>query len=234
MTQNKGVLYLIPTNISDDNFNVIPNYTLSIIETINIFIVEEIKSARKFIKKISNKNINEIIFTVYNEHNKITDENYLEPCLKGQNIGLLSESGTPCIADPGKDIVLQAHQLNIKVVPLVGPSSIIMALMSSGLNGQNFAFVGYLPIKKNLRQKRIKELEYLSYKLNQTQIFIETPYRNQQLFDDILATCKENTLLSIASEITSKDEYISTKTIKNWKKNYIKIDKKNTIFILMS
>jgi 16S rRNA (cytidine1402-2'-O)-methyltransferase len=152
--------------------------------------------------------------------------------LEGKNIGLLSEAGTPCIADPGSDIVKIAHEKNIKIIPLIGPSSIILSLMASGFNGQNFAFHGYLPIENNARSKKIKELEKTLFREDQTQIFIETPYRNMKLLNSILENCSNKTNLCIASDITLDSEFIISKSIYNWKKNIPEINKKPTIFLL--
>ena len=187
MNSEKGNLYLIPTTLGDNEpLEVLPISVKKIIEQTNVYIVENEKTARRFIKKISSgKSQSSLqIFPL----NKFTDASilpeFLEPCLKGIHVGLLSEAGCPGIADPGADIVRLAHQKNIKVVPLVGPSSILMAMMSSGMNGQSFTFNGYLPIDKNERKNEIKRLERLSFEQNQSQIFIETPYRNNKMLEE--------------------------------------------------
>ncbi len=205
-----------------------------IINSIKYFIVEDIRTARRFLKKIDKEiNIDELIFFALNKH---TDKNqiseYLKPVFEGNNIGIISEAGTPCIADPGNIIVGMAHNFNIKVVPLVGPSSIVLAMMASGLNGQNFAFNGYLPIKDNERKNKIKTLEIISAKENQSQIFMETPYRNNKLLKEILNTCRKDTFLCIASNITAKNEFIKTMTIDEWKTNIPDLNKKPSIFII--
>ncbi len=235
MNLNKGKLYLIPTTLGEGDFKkVIPSYNIEIIKTIDEFIVEEIKTARRFLKKIGfYLNFNDITFHILNEHtDKIDISSYLDSISLGKDIGLMSEAGTPCVADPGAEIVKIAHKKNIKIVPLIGPSSILLSIMASGFNGQNFAFVGYLPIKILERKRKIRELEKLVYQKNQTQIFIEAPYRNNQLLETILKTCYDETLLCIACNLTLADEFISTKTIKQWRKQSPDIHKKTTIFLL--
>lgn len=232
---SKGTLYLIPTPLSDGTISsVIPEGTLRIIRGLQTFIVEELRTARRFLVKaeIPGK-IDDLTFFVFNEHTNDTDlEQFLAPLLEGQSIGLLSEAGVPCVADPGALIVRNAHQMGIKVVPLTGPSSILLALMASGFNGQNFAFIGYLPTDPNLRTKRIREIEQKTKVSDQTQIFIETPYRNLQLLNAIIATCNPETMLCVATDITSDQEFILTKSIRSWKQIKPDIHKKNTIFLL--
>ena len=204
----KGKLYLIPSTIGESPIdNVIPAYNKYVINEIDIYIVEEIRTARRFLKKAGLvKPIDDLTFFVLNEHSKPEEiDNYLDAIQKGENIGLLSEAGVPCIADPGADIVRIAQQKNIEVVPLVGPSSILLALMASGFNGQQFAFLGYLPVDKNLRINKIKEIERNVFQKNETQIFIETPYRNNQLIESLLQTCRNETLLCIATDITLRN-----------------------------
>ena len=173
-------------------------------------------------------------FFELNKHTNIDNINsYFNPIYKGFDIGLLSEAGMPCIADPGSIIVNLAHKNNIRVIPLVGPSSILLALIASGMNGQNFAFHGYLPVSKNNRILKIKQLEKISFSEKQAQIFMETPYRNNQLLSDLINTCNPNTMLSIASEICSKNEFIQTKTIAEWKKIIVPdLNKKPSVFVL--
>jgi 16S rRNA (cytidine1402-2'-O)-methyltransferase len=174
-----------------------------------------------------------LFFYVLNEHTKPEEVfNYLEMIEKGKNIGLLSEAGVPCIADPGADIVKIAQEKNIDVIPLIGPSSILLSLMSSGFNGQNFAFLGYLPIDKKQRTDKLKDIERNIYQNNQTQIFIEAPYRNNQLIEAILNTCRNETMLCIACELTTDNEFIKTKSISNWKKTKFDFHKKNTVLLL--
>ena len=232
---NKGKLYLIPTIIGEGTEqDTLPSTTLNIIKKINIFIVENIRTARRHIRKIDKqKNIDNITFYSYGKHDFLAlDNDFLPHILSGKNVGLLSEAGLPCIADPGSKIVAYAHDFQIDVVPLTGPSSIFLALMSSGLNGQNFSFNGYLPINKIERIKSIKKLEKLARKTGQTQIFMETPYRNNQLIQILLETCGYNTKLSIASNITLKEAYIKTKTIAEWRQKNINLHKIPTIFLM--
>ncbi len=213
---------------------IMPPYNKIIIDQIDEFIVEDARTARRFLKSAGySKSLDQIIFHLLNKHTN-TSELYmfLDSVKKGKNIGLLSEAGCPCIADPGAEIVKIAHQENLKVIPLVGPSSIIMGLMASGFNGQNFAFVGYLPIDSTLRIKKLKELEFLVFQKNQTQIFIETPYRNQKLFDDIIKTCSKEIMLCIATDITLPTESIQTKYISEWKNTNPDFHKKTTVFLL--
>lgn len=228
-------VYLIPTTLGDSPVeNVIPTYVVDIINSTNHYIVENIKTARRFLIKAGIKTkIDDLTFYELNKHSNPTQyDSYLNPIANNENVGIISEAGTPGVADPGADIVDIAHRKNIPVVPLVGPSAILLSVMASGLNGQSFAFVGYLPIKKNERIKRIKELEWKSQTENQTQLFIEAPYRNNNLLDDIITTCDPNTKLCIASDITLETEYIKTNTIKNWRKGVPNLHKRPTIFLI--
>ena len=231
----KGKLYLIPTTLGDtEPLEVLPMSVKKIIEQVDHYIVENEKTARRFIKKISPRK-SQPSLTIY-LLDKFTDElevqHYLDVCLQGINVGLLSEAGVPAVADPGASIVMLAHKKQIKVVPLVGPSSIMMAMMSSGLNGQNFAFNGYLPIDKNDRKKSIKQLEKLSYDKNQSQLFIETPYRNEKMFADLIQTLSDETLLCLAVNITLANEYINTMPVGLWKHEKLDLHKKPAIFII--
>jgi len=234
----KGKLYLIPCplGIWDNSLQTIPAETLQIIPQLNTFIVEDIRTARRYIKKVfAEANIDGMTFHLLNKHiNYDTILEYLDVAEKGESIGLLSEAGCPAVADPGAQIVEIAHEKNIDVMPLVGPSSIILALMASGFNGQNFAFTGYLPIEKTERIKAIKNLEQTSAKQNQSQIFIETPFRNNHLLADILSVCREDTRLCIATEITTPQQFCYTKSIHAWRKIKIDLHKKNTVFVLMA
>ena len=197
--------------------------------------VENIKVSATFIKKTyPQKEINYDNFELLNEDNPIETSKHLSPCIDGKNIGLLSDAGCPNIADPGSKLILHAHENNIKVIPLVGPSSIFLAMMGSGLNGNNFSFNGYLPIDENERSRKIKKLEIISLKNNQSQIFIETPYRNQKLLNEFLKVLNNNTYLCIAKNIGSNNEYIKTKKIHEWKKLKFTIDKEPTIFVFHS
>lgn len=230
-----GKLYLIPTTLGEtEPLEVMPLSVKKVVEQIDYYIVENEKSARKFIKKISPKksqsSLNLMLLDKYAED--IETARYLDICREGVNVGLLSEAGVPAVADPGASIVKMAHQNNIQVVPLVGPSSILMAMMSSGMNGQNFAFNGYLPIDKSDKKKAIKELERLSKDKNQSQIFIETPYRNEKMFSDLKSTLTPTTFLCIAVDITLPSEFIKSMMIKDWKHQQPNLHKKPAIFII--
>ena len=197
--------------------------------------MENIKVSIDFIKKTyPQKEINYDNFELLNEDDPVETSKHLSACIDGKNIGLLSDAGCPNIADPGSKLILHAHENNIKVIPLVGPSSIFLAMMGSGLNGNNFSFNGYLPIDKNERSRKIKKLEIISLKNNQSQIFIETPYRNQKLLNEFLKVLNNNTYLCIAKNIGSNNEYIKTKKIHEWKKLKFTIDKEPAIFVFHS
>jgi 16S rRNA (cytidine1402-2'-O)-methyltransferase len=232
---DKGKLYLIPTILGEGTQGTtLPSPILKAIKEIDIFIVENLRTARRHIKKIDReKNIDTTTFYSYGKHDTLNlEQDFLPHILSGQDVGLLSEAGLPCVADPGSEIVAYAHDFQIDVVPFVGPSSILLALMASGLNGQNFAFTGYLPIDKSERTKTIRQLEKLIKKTGQTQIFMETPYRNNQLIEALLKTCSNNTKLCIASDITLSTENIKTQTIDEWKQTDINIHKKPAIFLI--
>jgi len=232
---DKGNLYLIPSLLGDSDANSsLPNTASNHIKEINVFIVENVRSARRFIKKIyKEKDIDNCTFYAYGKHDRVNlEEDFLPHILNGEDVGVISEAGLPCIADPGSKIVEYAHDFQIKVIPLIGPSSIFLALMASGLNGQNFVFHGYLPIDKKERERKIKQMENDARRLNQTQIFMETPYRNQPLFDALIKFCSKNVKLCIATNITFPSEEIRTKTIAEWKQEKINIHKKPTIFLL--
>ena len=233
----KGKIYLIPTTLGDSEINsVLPESIRNTVDNISFFIVENLRSARRYIRKLlSDKDINSLNFFELNKHTDLNEiSNFLKPALSGNDIGIISEAGNPGIADPGANIVEIAHRKGIQVIPLVGPSSILLALISSGLNGQNFAFNGYLPVKPDERVKKIHFLEIRSKTEGQSQIFMETPYRNMKILDDILNNCKKNTLLCIASDITLETEFIKTKMIVDWKKQKVQINKRPTIFILQA
>lgn len=228
-------LYLIPVTLGDTDINrVLPSHNLEVIKTIKHFIVENIRSARRFLKKCDPSiNIDELTFYELNKHTKLEMiSTYLEPIKKGENIGIISESGCPAIADPGADVVSIAQKRGYKIVPLVGPSSILMSLMASGFNGQSFAFQGYLPIDNSEKIRKIKQLESRSYSENQTQIFIETPYRNQKLAEDLIANCKPKTKMCIAMNISLDNEYIVTKTMKEWKGKLPEMHKQLCVFLI--
>lgn len=228
-------IYLIPASLGSDKTNhFLPNLIFSVINKINYYIVENERSARRYLIKLGIKTpIDDLQFYILDKNTELSEiDKFLDPARQGNNMGVISEAGTPGVADPGAGIVEIAHRENIRVVPLVGPSSILLALMASGLNGQNFAFTGYLPIQKDEKTKRIKQLEMRSGKENQSQIFMETPYRNQKMLDDLFKTCSPQTRLCIATDITMDSECIKTKTIAEWKVNPPNIHKRPTIFIL--
>ncbi len=231
----KGKLYLIPTRLGDDvPLEVLPISIKKVLEQVNHYIVENEKPARRFIKKISpSKSQRSLIINTVNKYTDVSEiPNYLSPCLNGESIGLLSDAGCPGIADPGAEVVKIAHEKNIPVTPLVGPSSIVLAMMSSGMNGQNFTFNGYLPIDKNERKSTIKHLERISFERDQAQIFIETPYRNDKMFADLKAILQPNTRLCIACDITLTTEYIATKTVEEWNKEDIDLHKRPSIYVI--
>ncbi|HTB33216.1 MAG TPA: SAM-dependent methyltransferase [Bacteroidia bacterium] len=235
MGNEKGILYLIPSLLGDAPVeNSLPSYNIEIIRSIDEFIVEDLRSARRFLIKAKiEKPIDSLIFHLYNEHSKNADvASVMHGLMNGKNVGLISEAGCPSIADPGAEIIQFAHRNNIRVVPLVGPSSILMALISSGLNGQNFAFNGYLPKKEPDRIKALKQVETLAWQKNQTQIFIETPYRNDSLLKDILNACREETMLCVASDITLNSEFIKTQSIRDWKNSKRVFNDHPAVFLL--
>jgi 16S rRNA (cytidine1402-2'-O)-methyltransferase len=230
-----GTLYLIPTTLGDtEPLEVLPLTIKRTIEGISHYIVENEKSARRFIKKITPRKTQALLeiylLNKYTEPEILPD--YIKPCLQGQDMGVLSEAGCPGIADPGAAIVKLAHENGIRVVPLVGPSSIILTLMASGLNGQNFAFNGYLPIEAQERRKFLKSLEKKSRELGQTQLFMETPYRNDKLFTELIRTLRADTLLCIAADLTLKTEWIRTRTILEWTNLTPELHKRPAIYAL--
>lgn len=230
-----GKVYLIPTVLHDDEkaLEALPSYILDAIKDCTVFFVENEKTARRFFKKLWK----EMVIDSYEWHaiHKAEDAvrtKFIQLLKEGKNIGVVSEAGCPGIADPGQILVEAAQQINASIHPLVGPSSILLALMASGMNGQCFQFVGYLPIESSARKKAIKELEEYSHKKNCTQIFIETPYRNNQLVNDVLNTCKSETKFCIAVDITASTESIKTKTVKEWKQKVPELNKRPAIFLL--
>lgn len=230
-----GTLYLIPSPISQENIAwVLPAAVQQCVAGLSHFIVEHPKTARQFLKQIGCKQpLQALQMQILNEHTSSKDlPELLQPLLAGHDVGLLSEAGCPAVADPGAELIRLAHKNNIAVMPLVGPSSILLALMASGLNGQCFAFHGYLPVESAARVQKIMELEKLSASLQQTQIFIEAPYRNQKLLEQLVSVCRDTTDLCIASHLTFSSEMIATRTIKEWRKNLPDINKIPTIFLL--
>lgn len=235
MHPQKGNLYLIPCTIGDTPpLEVLPLLVKKSIEEINHYIVENEKVARRFIKTlVPRKSQPDLKISLINKFTNESDiPQMLEPCIEGHDVGVISDAGCPGVADPGALVVAQAHLMNIKVVPLVGPSSILLALMASGMNGQNFAFNGYLPIDKRERRMEIKRLERLSEEQDQSQLFIETPYRNNQLMESILSTLQEYTKLCVACDITLSSEYIKTQSVNEWKKTKVDLNKRPTLFII--
>jgi len=231
-----GVLYLIPNTLGECRpEQVLPSFNFEIIKKIKHFIVEDVRTARRFLKKADKEiNIDELQFFVLNKHTSPVDiSGYLSPFERGLDVGIISEAGCPAIADPGAEIVRIAQAKNYRVVPLVGPSSILLALMASGFNGQSFAFAGYLPIQENERVQAIKHIEKRAQNEKQSQIFIETPYRNMKMLEDILKTCQPKTQLCIACDITLETEYIKTKSITEWKKGGLPdLNKRPCIFLI--
>ncbi|MCR8918093.1 SAM-dependent methyltransferase [Bacteroides gallinaceum] len=228
-------LYLLPVTLGETPIErVLPSYNKEIILNIKYFIVEDVRSARRFLKKVdASVDINSLTFYELNKHTlpeAISD--YLRPLADGHSMGVISEAGCPAVADPGADVVAIAQRKRLKVVPLVGPSSIILSVMGAGFNGQNFAFNGYLPIDPAERARRLKELENRVYQENQTQLFIETPYRNQKLMEEILHVCRPQTRLCIAANITCEGEYIQTRTVKEWKGHLPDLNKIPCIFLI--
>lgn len=229
-----GIIYLIPVTLGGDDFQrVIPDKVISLTRNLRYFIVEDVRSARRFLRLIDKSfPIDETTFFVLNEHTPDNDlETFLEPALKGSDVGVMSEAGLPGIADPGAKIVALAHRKKITVSPLSGPSSIIMALISSGMNGQNFTFNGYLPVKPAERAAKLKELEKISGK-GVAQIFMETPYRNQRMIDTILQACGNETRLCIAADLTLQSESVITKSIAEWKKEVPQLNDKLVVFVM--
>jgi 16S rRNA (cytidine1402-2'-O)-methyltransferase len=228
-------LYLLPVTLGDTPLDsVLPPYNKDIILTIKHFIVEDVRSARRFLKKVDQGiDIDSLTFYPLNKHSSSEDiSEYLQPLIEGNSIGVISEAGCPSIADPGADIVACAQRRNLKVIPLVGPSSIVLSLMASGFNGQSFVFHGYLPIEATERSKKLKTLEQRMYVENQTQLFIETPYRNNKMVEDILANCRPQTKLCIAANITCEREYIKTLPVKDWRGKVPDLSKIPCIFLL--
>lgn len=233
--QQFGKLYLIPTTMGDcEPMDVLPQTVKRCLDFIDDYIVENEKTARKFIKSVQPEKVQASLrLSALNKHTEISEHNkMIQPCLEGKNIGLMSEAGCPGIADPGAAIVKIAHEKGIQVVPLVGPSSILLAMMASGMNGQSFTFNGYLPIDKSEKKSALKNLEKLSHDKNQSQIFIETPYRNNKLLEDLIQTLQPNTHLCVATDITLPTEYIKTLRVNDWKKTKVDLHNRPTIFII--
>ena len=228
-------LYLLPVTLGDTSVEkVLPSYNKEIITAIKYFIVEDVRSARRFLKKVDRSIvIDDLTFYTLNKHTSPEEiSGFLQPLSEGNSMGVISEAGCPAVADPGADVVAIAQRRNYKVVPLVGPSSIILSVMASGFNGQSFAFHGYLPIEPSDRIKRLKELENRVYTENQTQLFIETPYRNNKMMGDIMKACRPQTRLCIAANITCEGEYIKTRTLREWNGKFPDLSKIPCIFLI--
>lgn len=228
-------LFLIPVTLGDtEHRKVFPDYNHDMIMTIHHFIVENVRTARRFLKKVEPSIvIDDLMFYELNTHTSPEEvSGYLTPLANGENMGVISEAGCPAVADPGADVVAMAQRKHYHVVPLVGPSSILLSLMGSGFNGQSFAFNGYLPIEATERTAMIKKLESRVYSDDQTQMFIETPYRNNRLVEDLIRLCRPSTKLCIASNVTCEDEYIHTSLVKEWVGKVPDLGKKPTIFLL--
>lgn len=230
-----GKLYLIPCLLGGEDPSILPEHNKKILQQIDVFAVENLRSARRFLRSVGyTKNFDtEVTFLEFDKHQNNQNFNPILTALKnGKNAGIISEAGNPCIADPGFQLVALAHKQQIEVVPLVGPSSILLALIASGFNGQQFSFHGYLPIENAERTKKLKQLENEVEKTGATQIFMETPYRNQKLFEQLLQAFHPDTKLCIAADLTLKTEFISTQTINNWKKMNIELHKRYVIFLI--
>lgn len=237
MTSNKGKLYLIPSPLGEnDPAEVIPAPVLESLKGFRTFVVEEVRTARRYLSKAGLKGmIGDLEFHELNEHTEpAVIEGYLQLFENGNNVALISEAGLPAVADPGAQLVELAHRHGIEVVPAVGPSSLMLSLMASGLNGQSFAFCGYIPAKTDERRSRLKTLEKVSAQLKQTQILIETPYRNDSLFADILAVCSPSVRVCVAANITMPDAYIKTKKVSEWKKEGLVIGKRPCVFLILA
>lgn len=233
----KGKLYLIPSPLGEnDPAEVIPGPVLKSLEGFRTFVVEEVRTARRYLSKAGLRGkIGDLEFHELNEHtDEATIEGYIRLFDAGNDVALISEAGLPAVADPGAQLVALAHRHGIEVVPCVGPSSLMMALMASGLNGQSFAFCGYIPAKTDERRNRLKTLEKVSAQLRQTQILIETPYRNDSLFADILSVCGASTRVCVACNITMPDAYIKTMKVAQWKKEGLVIGKRPCVFLLLA
>lgn len=232
-----GTLYLIPVTLGDSPVqHVIPVYVIDMLNRLDYFIVEDLRSARRYLKSAGvEKSIDSLSFYLLNEHTKEQAmEDLLSVLTAGNDAGLLSEAGVPAVADPGSGLVSLAHQQHIRVIPLAGPSSILMALMASGMNGQSFCFHGYLPVKKPQRAASLRKIEKIALETGETQIFMETPYRNMKLLEDIVSTCRDHTRLCIAADISLATESIHTRTIREWKGKFPDIHKRPAVFLLSS
>jgi len=227
-------LYLIPNFLTAEaGIDAISSYIINIVKNLRYFMVEEERSARRFLRKFEPEfPLQECVFFELSEHTPFEKAQEFFNAHAKQDIGVIPEVGCPCVADPGAEIVLLAHQKGVEVVPLIGPSSILLALMASGLNGQNFVFSGYLPKEGKERLAKIKELEKRSFLEGQAQIFMETPYHNENLFKEIISVCEPNTLVTVACDLTAPTQYIKTLSVKEWQKTKVSLHKKPTIFLI--
>ncbi|NOX85113.1 MAG: SAM-dependent methyltransferase [Chlorobi bacterium] len=232
----KGKLYLIPATLGDFETmdEVIPLYNKQIIHSLTAFIVENARTARRFIKRTGHPlPIRELTFVEIGKHASLSDAlSFFKETIQRQSVGLLSEAGTPCVADPGSVVVKAAHENNVEVVPLTGPNSILLALMASGFNGQSFTFHGYLPVDKKQLAEKIRNMELKARKEGQTQIFIETPFRNHHLFEQLLKTCRPETKMCIAVNLTMPSQKVRTLSIEEWKKQKVDLAKKPAVFLI--
>ncbi|HXF65601.1 MAG TPA: SAM-dependent methyltransferase [Burkholderiales bacterium] len=233
MSHGKGTLYLVPVALDAEAAAVLPQATLEVVRSLRTFIVENAKSARRFLKAVGHPGpLQALGFHRLDEHVKPEDlERLLALLLGGEDCGLMSEAGCPAVADPGADLVLRAHRAGVRVVPLVGPSSLLLALMASGLDGQRFAFHGYLPADRTGRERALRALEARAAEA--TQIFIETPYRNAALLAALLQVCRPDTLLAIAADLTRPTEFIATRTVAEWRKNPPRLERRPAVFLLL-
>lgn len=237
MKEGKGKLYLIPSPLGEnDPAEVIPAPVLESLSGFRTFVVEEVRTARRYLSRAGLKGqIGGLEFHELNEHtDQTTVEGYLKLFDNGNDVALISEAGLPAVADPGAQLVALAHKHGIEVIPAVGPSSLMLSLMASGLNGQSFAFCGYIPAKTDERRSRLRTIEKISAQLRQTQILIETPYRNDSLFNDILSVCGPSTKVCVAANITMPDAFIKTKKVSEWKKENLVIGKRPCVFLILA
>jgi len=235
LSSKTGRLFLIPASLGSENIQaILPANNSEVVNGLDMFIVENLRTARRFLRAAGYlRPFDEVQFYFLNKHSSDDDlPEFIQMMLNGRNIGLLSEAGCPCIADPGHEVVLLAHQNGIPVVPLVGPSSILLALMASGFNGQQFAFHGYLPIDKTERARKLKQIELAAWKDSQTQIFMETPFRNNQMMAAMMEILRPDTLLCVACDLTLTSEFIKSQPVGNWKKNMPDLHKRTSIFLL--
>jgi 16S rRNA (cytidine1402-2'-O)-methyltransferase len=228
-------LYLIPSPLGENDFDALfPLFNRQVIQNIDTYIVEDLRTARRFLKKLGiEKPIDSLTFYELNEHTKREEyKSYLQGCSATKHVGLLSDAGTPCIADPGNVVVAQAHLLEIEVIPLIGPNSVMLSLMASGFNGQDFTFNGYLPVDRDKREHKIRQLETWAMKSGQTQIFIETPYRNNHILESILSVCSPATRICVATQVATPEQRIKTQSVAKWRKNRPDLHKQPTIFLI--